>query len=551
MQANNSDERVLIVAPVGQDASAMATRLDADGFCSRICGDLTECAREVVAGAGALLLTEEALELSQLSVLLETLKGQPPWSELPLIILTTGGESNLSRLLDLTASAAGSVTLLERPISTTTLLRSVEVALRSRQRQYHVRALLAREQSLRAEAEKANRVKDEFLATVSHELRTPLNAILGWATIMRSRKIDEATAERAIEAIERNAKSQAQLIEELLDVSRIISGKMRLDIKPIAVTPVVQAAIDSVRPAAEAKDIRLEIVIDPAADKLSADEGRLQQVIWNLLSNSIKFTPRGGSVQVKVSRKDSFAQISVRDSGEGISLQFLPYVFDRFKQADASTNRKHGGLGLGLAIARNLAELHGGTIEAESEGEGLGATFTVTLPITAVVSPVTRVAESENRDAVKETSGISDRPNLAGIKILAIEDGADARELLRVVLEGFGADVATASSAREGLEVMAGWRPDVIVSDIGMPGEDGYSFIEQVRKLKASEGGNTPAIALTGFVRVEDRMRALEAGYQMFVPKPVQANELGKTIATLVGRADEGSESHRAVAFSK
>ncbi len=544
----NPEERVLIVAPVGQDASAMATRLDAAGFYSRVCNDLTECSREVVAGAGALVLTEEALELSQFSALLNTLKAQPPWSELPLIILTTAGESNLSSLLDLTVKAAGGVTLLERPISTNTLLRSIEVALRSRRRQYQVRALLAREQTLRAEAENANRVKDEFLATVSHEVRTPLNAILGWATLMRSGKIDASTAQRAIEAIERNAKSQAQLIEDLMDVSRIISGKMRLDIKPIAVTAIVKAAIDSVRPAAEAKNIRMEMLIDPAADKLSGDEGRLQQIIWNLLSNSVKFTPSGGTVQVTVSRKDSFTQISIHDTGEGISPEFLPHVFDRFKQADASTTRKHGGLGLGLAITRNLTELHGGTIEAESEGEGRGATFTVRLPTSAEVSPV-RSVESESKDAANEASAISDPPSLTGIRILAIEDDPDSRELLRVVLEGFGAAVATASSAREGLAAMSGWRPAVIVSDIGMPDEDGYTFIEQVRSLDASQGGNTPAIALTAFARVEDKTRALEAGYQMFAPKPVQANELAKMVARLVGRAPENSDPNLAAAF--
>lgn len=547
MQANNSDERVLIVAPVGQDALAMAQRLDAHGLSTHICGDLVECSREVDEGAGALLLTQEALELSQVSELLETLKAQPPWSELPLIILTTGYEFTLSTLLDLAASAAGSVTLLERPISGTTLVRSVEVALRSRRRQYHVRALLAREKSLRTEAEKANRVKDEFLATLSHEVRTPLTAILGWATMMRSHRLDEPTEKRAIEAIERNARSQLQLIEDLLDVSRIISGKMQLDIKPTSVTAIVKAAIDSVKPAAEAKDISLEIMIDPAADQLSGDEARLQQVIWNLLSNSIKFTPRGGSVQIKVSRTDSFTRISVRDSGEGISSEFLPYVFDRFKQADASTTRMHGGLGLGLAITRHLAELHGGTIEAESGGEGHGATFTISLPTTAAQSEEANAPELDKKDRGEELRQIPDPPNLAGIKILAIEDEEDSRDLLRTILEGFGADVLTASSAREGLKVMASWQPNVIVSDIGMPQEDGYSFIKKVRKLKASQGRETLAIALTAYVRVEDQVRALEAGFQMFMRKPVDAGELGSLIATLTGRYDESSASGPAI----
>ena len=540
MQSNNLDERVLIVAPVGQDALAMAQRLDAHGLSTQICSDLVEFSREVRAGAGALLLTQEALELSQLSELLATLKAQQPWSELPLIILTRAGESTLGTLLDLAASAAGSVTLLERPISGTTLLRSVEVALRSRRRQYHVRTLLTREKTLRTEAEKANRVKDEFLATLSHEVRTPLTAILGWATMMRSRKLDEATEERAIEAIERNAKSQVQLIEDLLDVSRIISGKMQLSIKPISVTPIVKAAIDSVKPAAEAKNILLETIIDPAADKLSGDAARLQQVIWNLLSNSIKFTPRGGSVQVKVLRKDSATRISVQDSGEGIRSEFLPYVFDRFKQADASTTRMHGGLGLGLAITRHLAELHGGTVEAESDGEGQGATFTVSLPIPAALYEETHRLQLGKKHRA-ERRKIPASPNLAGIKILAVEDDEDSRDLLRTILEGFGGHVLTASSAREGLDVMARWHPNVIVSDIGMPQEDGYSFIKKVRKLKASEGRETPAIALTAYVRTEDRERALKAGYQRFMRKPVEASELGRLIAKLTGRNNESS----------
>jgi signal transduction histidine kinase/ActR/RegA family two-component response regulator len=539
MQENNSDERILIVAPVGQDAVAMAQRLDAHGLSTRICGDLGECCREFDAGAGALLLTQEALELSQLFLLLATLKAQQPWSEIPLIILTTAGaESNLSRLLDLTASAAGSVTVLERPISATTLVRSVEVALRSRRRQYHLRAVLEREKTLRTEAERANRVKDEFLATLSHEVRTPLTAILGWATMMRSHKLDSATVARAIEAIERNAKSQVQLIEDLLDVSRIISGKMQLSIQPISLTPIVKAAIDSVRPAAEAKDIPVEVTIEPGADKLSGDESRLQQVIWNLLSNSIKFTPPGGRVWVNVRRKDGFAEITVRDTGEGIRSEFLPYVFDRFQQADPSITRVHGGLGLGLAITRHLTELHGGTIQADSEGEGRGATFTVTLPITRAQLDEDQSLRLDKNDGDEELANTQDSPNLAGIKVLVIEDDQDSREFLRIVLEGFGADIVTASSAREGLEEIARSHPHVIVSDIGMPHEDGYSFIKKVRRLQPGEGRETPAIALTAYVRGEDQESALNAGYQKFIRKPVDASELGRLIASLAGRSE-------------
>ena len=394
--------------------------------------------------------------------------------------------------------------------------------------------LLEREKRMRAAAEGANRIKDEFLATVSHELRTPLNAILGWATMIRNGKLDASTAARAIETIERNAKSQAQLIEDLLDVSRIISGKMRLDIKPILLTSIVKSAMDSIRPAAEAKNIRFELVIDPRADRMRADEARIQQIIWNLLSNSVKFTPAGGSVQIRISCNDSTTELAISDTGEGISAEFLPHVFNRFEQADGSRTRRHGGLGLGLAITRHLVEMHGGTIVAESDGIGLGSTFTIKMPVAAVTNaaandlPITKTLDPSEPEP----------PNLAGLKILAIDDLHDARELLRTVLEQYGADVTTASSAREGLQVIAGWRPSLIVCDIGMPDEDGYSFIRKVRGLDPERGGKTPAIALTGYVRVEDRMFALEAGYQMFVPKPVEAIELGKIVATLVGKAD-------------
>jgi PAS domain S-box-containing protein len=385
------------------------------------------------------------------------------------------------------------------------------------------------EQHLRNEAQAANRIKDEFLATISHELRTPLNAMLGWATMLKRGKLNEETIGRGIDAIERNAKAQAQLIEDLLDVSRIISGKMRLDIKPVMIMPIVKAAMDSVRPAAEAKEIQLDVTIDLAADGLRSDEVRLQQIIWNLLSNSIKFTPRGGHVEIKIGRVESMAEIAVSDNGIGLSEDFRPFVFDRFQQADPSITRKHGGLGLGLAITRHLVEMLGGTIAAESEGPGLGSTFRIRLPLAAV-------AQSRNADKRVSTPGGPEGvepPSLAGARILAIDDADDTRDLLRVVLERYGADVMTAPSAREGLELMTGWKPDVLVCDIGMPEEDGYSLIRKIRALEAEEGGRTPAIALTGYVRIEDRMRALDAGFQMFVPKPVEALELVTLIDSL------------------
>ena len=393
--------------------------------------------------------------------------------------------------------------------------------------------LFAREQVLRAQAEAAGRMKDEFLATISHELRTPLSAILGWATMLDKDKLDPAIFNRGLDSIKRNAKAQAQLIEDLLDVSRIISGKVHLDIQPVVLTAIVDAALDSVRPAAEAKSIRLKISIDPSAENLRADPGRLQQVIWNLLSNSLKFTASGGSVTVIAQREASMVAISVRDSGEGIKSEFLPFVFDRFQQADSSVTRRHGGLGLGLSITRHLVELHGGTVEAHSEGEGRGATFTVKLPIPAV----NRTASlRSDRAGIRQLSQVKSGgpPNLQGVKILAVDDSSDTRDLVATVLEECGATVVTSSSVREALSVFAGWKADVLVCDIGMPEEDGYTFIKTVRQLPSNEGGQTPAIALTGYVRVEDRLRALQAGYQMFVPKPIESTELCTIITSVI-----------------
>jgi len=399
--------------------------------------------------------------------------------------------------------------------------------------------LLAREREARAEAEAANRIKDEFLATVSHELRTPLTAILGWATMLRAGGLDEPTLARSLEIIERNGRAQAQLIEDLLDVSRIVSGKLRLDVQPVDLVSVIGAAVDSVCPAADAKEIRLRMVMDPAAGPVRGDAVRLQQVVWNLLSNAVKFTAIGGRVEVRLERTDSAAQVTVSDTGEGIDPDFLPYVFDRFKQADGTKTRRHGGLGLGLAIARHLMEMHGGSVEASSEGAGKGATFTAKIPLVAVhtagASPPLP-QESAASEATPEGTG---RANLYGLRVLAVDDEPDMREMLRAVLERYGTDVMTAASAGEALDALPGWKPDVLVCDIGMPEEDGYSLIKKVRRLKPDQGGDTPAVALTGYVRVEERMRALAAGYQMFVPKPVEADELASIIASLVGRAEE------------
>ena len=395
--------------------------------------------------------------------------------------------------------------------------------------------LLEVERQSRAEIERVSTMKDEFLATLSHELRTPLNAVLGWAEILLGRvKDDDAGSRRGLETIARNARAQAQLIEDLLDMNRIVSGKIRLDVQRVELAPVVEAALDSVRPSADAKSIALRPTIDPHAGPVFGDPNRIQQVVWNLLSNAVKFTPKGGKVDVLVQRVNSHVELTVHDTGMGIGAEFLPHLFERFRQADASTTRRHGGLGLGLSIVKQLVELHGGTVRAESGGEGQGATFTVTLPVRAVrerSDTLPREHPTTARAATAPASPVS----LTGLIVLVVDDEADARELVRSVLTDAGAEVITASSADEGMAQMSVCPPDIIVSDIGMPGRDGYAFIREVRALAPDAGGRVPAIAVTAFARSEDRTRAMLAGYQVHVAKPIEPQELVATIKSLGG----------------
>lgn len=394
--------------------------------------------------------------------------------------------------------------------------------------------LLMREEEARADAEAANRLKDEFLATVSHELRTPLNSILGWAQLMRTGKLDEEGSTRALSTIERNTKALAEIIDDLLDVSRIISGKLRLDVKPVELEGVVEAALDTVRPATDAKNIHLEVSLDPSAGAISGDPNRLQQVVWNLLTNAIKFTPRGGHVEVRLERVETSARITVTDSGEGISEDFLPYIFDRFRQADSTFTRLHGGLGLGLAIVRHLVEMHGGAVSADSPGRGKGATFAVSFPIAA-----TRWNARLDPERAAESSrlGQEDPTELAGLRVMIVDDEPDARELLVAMLEHRGAEVIAASSAAHALELLTlasnGSFPDVLVSDIGMPGEDGFDLIAKVRLMESDRRGSIPAIALTAYARAEDRALVLASGFQRHVAKPVEPSILATTIADL------------------
>jgi signal transduction histidine kinase/CheY-like chemotaxis protein len=396
-------------------------------------------------------------------------------------------------------------------------------------------SLLASERAARAEAERSSKMKDEFLSTLSHELRTPLNAVYGWAQILMAGPADPKDLEQGLVTIERNARAQRQIIDDLLDMSGIISGKVSLNVQRLNLAPIVRAAMETIRPAAEAKDVRLQVVLDPAAPPVCGDPNRLQQIFWNLLSNAIKFTPNDGRIQVRLERVDSHLEVSVVDSGEGIGTDFLPHVFDRFRQEDNSMARRHGGLGIGLSIAKNLVELHGGTIRAESGGPGQGATFIVALPLLAPA------IEPEVNERAHPGFGSESPPpldpdlNLAGVKVLVVDDEVDARVLVKRVLERYGAVVRTAGSAEEALLAIELERPDVLVSDIGMPGQNGYELIRQVRSLGRQRGGSIPALALTAYARSEDRMKAVRAGFQMHMAKPVEAAELLTMVSSLAG----------------
>ena len=403
---------------------------------------------------------------------------------------------------------------------------SLEVAERRRIEEERAQ-LLVREQE-------ANRLKDEFLATVSHELRTPLNAVLGWARVLRSADVEPALRSRALESIERNAQAQARLIEDILEVSRIVTGKLRLKVRALDLAQVIEAALDVVRPAAEAKDISLEAEIPRRPWRSVGDADRLQQIVWNLLSNAVKFTPRGGTVTAALAASNGSDEIIVSDTGKGIDPAFLPHVFAPFRQADASTTRDHGGLGLGLAIVRQLAELHGGTVRAESDGVNRGSRFIVVLP-----AQQTTPAPAPDSGRHRAAAG-SAPPDLGGVRVMVVDDDRDARELLTATLGYYGADVTAAESAAEALVLLPEVRPDVLLTDIGMSGEDGYSFINRVRALPPDRGGLIPAVAITAYATAGDRARAMSSGFQLHVPKPFDPIDLARTVQRLTGSPVNG-----------
>jgi PAS domain S-box-containing protein len=666
----SEDKRILLVAPTARDGEITRSLLAKAGLMCVVCENLNHLVKELHVGAGAVLLTEEAITREGIDELLTTVDKQPSWSDLPVVMMMRKGDQ--SPVATGVLRSLRNVTLLERPAPTLSVVSAVQTAVRGRERQYQMRdqfesiregevrsrelqeqleiavdaselgtfhcdmpldkivwnarckahfwlrqeaeidfdlfysilhpddrertreaiaacvyggkvydieyrtvspqgevrwvratgrtyykegkpvrfdgttqditdrkrvdeerkQLLDIERAARVEAERTSRMKDEFLATLSHELRTPLNAILGWTQLLKRDQQDPEMLSEAISVIERNVRVQTQLIEDLLDMSRIISGNVRLDVQGVELSEIINAAMEGVKPTAETKGVRLEKVIDRLVGPVSGDPARLQQVLWNLLTNAIRFTPKGGKVRVLAEVMQSHVEISVVDTGEGISPDFLPHLFERFSQADGSAKRKHRGLGLGLSIVKNLVEMHGGTVRANSRGEGQGATFIIELPLRVAKSSEGEEHPPHPRMLLSGLSVECERPNLRGIKVLLVEDEADAAEFVRRFLVECEAVLALAASAAEAQKLLLTFKPDVIVSDIGMPQKDGYEFIRDVRK----QGLMTPAVAISAYARAEDRIRSAQTGYQTHLAKPVDPAELLAVIASLAGR---------------
>jgi signal transduction histidine kinase/ActR/RegA family two-component response regulator len=552
--ASANERRVLVLAPVGRDASVVLMVLSAAGYSAEPCKTLTLFVSNVAEGAGLGILTEEALRGEELASLNAWIGQQPPWSDFPLIVLATRQAGRRSPQALATLEGLGNVVLLERPLNAETLVSATRAAWRSRTRQYDARshleeqhrvhrenerlfeaesraarelavsrdALLAVERNAREQAELASRTKDEFLATLSHELRTPLTAILGWVHLLKARSPNPADLARGVDVIERNARAQAQLIDELLDMSRIIAGNVRLDLQPVAPMAVVEAAIASIQPSADAKGIAIERSIDPDLRSVFGDSHRLLQIIWNLLSNAVKFTPAGGTIKVGMREEDDLLRVSIVDDGEGIPPDFLPFIFDRFRQADGSTARRHGGLGLGLSIVRNLVQLHHGSVQVHSDGIGRGASLTVRIPLMSADSlqrvPPVKAAASPALSA-SEAVGMC---TLADLQIVVVDDEPDSRDMICRILVEQGAHVVVTASAEEAMKALDRAHVDLLISDIGMPQVDGY---ELLRRLRAT-GHQIPALALTAFAREDDRSKALAAGFGAHLAKPFDATAL-------------------------
>lgn len=519
---NGQGSRILVVPPTARDATATESILCGAGLSCCICPSISALVSEMQAGAGALLLTDDSFAMEDLHELMHAIDHQPAWSDIPIIVLMRSGidTETVTGIL----KSLRNVTLLNRPVAARVLTSAAEVAVRSRLRQYEIRDLIVSEQDARKEAEQSARAKDEFLAVVSHELRTPLNGIFGWTQILKRRLPHGAALSEGLDAIERGARSQTRLIEDILDMSRITSGKLHLDLQSVAPCAVIEAAIETIKPDARAKDIVIEQALDATAGEITGDPARLQQVIWKMLSNAVKFTPPQGKIQVICRRLNDHVEITVSDTGMGIDPEFLPHVFDQFRQADSSSTRSYGGLGLGLAIVKQLAELHGGTVSAHSPGQGRGSTFKVTLPRSAAGIGAPAPPPPLNGHFPSRA-----HPDLSGLRVLVVDDDWDAVEVVRLMLEECKARVISARSGLEALRSLENNSADILVSDISMPEMDGFELIREIRRM----GKSLPAIAVTAFARPEDRDRALNAGFNIHVAKPVEPDQLLSVIRTL------------------
>ncbi|HEY3821015.1 MAG TPA: ATP-binding protein [Polyangiaceae bacterium] len=526
--ANPHEDRVLVYAMFGADAAHTTRLLASVGITCKACPDMADLCNSIAEGAGAVFLAEETLVPAVAHQLMDCIDQQPIWSDLPVVVSVVEREI-IGAGYGLVASLGqrANITLLERPVNARAMLRAVQSALRARRRQYEMRDLVEAVAAARDLAEASSRARDEFLATLSHELRTPLNAILGWTRMLRSGMLDTPKRDRALATIERQAVAQTQLIEDLLDVSRAASGKLRVSLRSMDPSDAVQSALEAVRPAAQAKGIELLADIDVTAGPVLGDKDRLEQVMWNLLNNAIKFTPASGHVRVSLVRSERDVEIVVADDGVGISPEFLPHVFERFRQADASSTRSYGGLGIGLSIVKSVVELHGGSVTASSGGPGQGSTFCVLVPLALGVD------SNRSFPAARPSSPSSlvEGAVLTGLRILVVDDDPEAIELLRDVLQSGGATVLTASSAAAGYDLLLAQHPDVLVSDIGMPEEDGITFIRRVRSVARTR---IPAVAVTAYASVEDRTRVLGAGFDRHVAKPIEPREIVSVVGALV-----------------
>ena len=528
MDETHDAGRVLIFAPIGRDASLTAELLSRAGIACQVCHAMNDVCIELARGAGAILLTEEALADPRLDDLADALASQPPWSDISILLFAGSDRSQASLRTLHKLEVLRNVTLLDRPVRTAAVISTVRAALRGRQRQYELRDTLVALQRARLDAEHANRLKDEFLATVSHELRTPLNAILGWVAMLRQARFEPTRVASILEIVERNAKAQAQLIADVLDISRMISGRVKLELTPVSLARVILDAVDSVRPGAAARaiDLRLDVDEGPVAN---ADPDRLQQVVWNLLSNASKFTPEGGRIDVTLRANRTHATITVADTGVGISSDFLPHVFDRFRQAEQGFTRSHGGLGLGLAIVKQLVEMHGGEATARSDGPGKGAIFDVRLPLA-------RTIPREHRVRQETPSSELPKVDLSDHSILVVDDDEATRDLMVTLLSQCGAKVRAVGNAPQALQEFDVDIPGLVLADIGMPGEDGLSMIKRIRRRPPARGGLVRAVAISAYARPEDRQAALAAGYDDYLAKPAMPADVIRAVDRWLAR---------------